>query len=131
MSPAEHDTVCAVAGKSDGVQGIWPGGGFENTFDPFTKRARFLTVTGEENVTPTTTLGAVDVADSFVKVVIEIASLLAVMTCGVTVWATQDALLVGVDGVAQIAPLAARPPLAKASSAAIPAKATTPAPAPN
>jgi hypothetical protein len=134
MSPAEHDTVCAVtndAGRSDGVQGIGPGGGFEKTFDPFTKSVRLLTVTGEGNVTPTTTLGAVDVADSFVKVVIEIASLLALMTCGVTVWATQDALLVGVDGVAQIAPLAARPPLAKARSAAIPAKATTQAPTPN
>jgi hypothetical protein len=136
MSPAEHDTVCAApseAGRVDGVHGFGPGvgGGFEKTFDPFTKRARLLTVTGDGNVTPTTTFEAVDAADSFVKVVIEIASLLAVMTCGVTVWETQDALLVGVDGVAQIAPLAARPPLAKASSAAIPPNATTQAPTPN
>jgi hypothetical protein len=133
MSPAEHDTVCAVAGKAEGVQGFGPGvgGGFEKTFDPFTKSDRLLTVTGEGNVTRTTTFGAVNVGDSFVKVVIEIASLFAVMTCGVTVWTTQDALLVGVDAVAQIVPLAARPPLATASNAAAATSTIRPAPPPN
>jgi hypothetical protein len=50
MSPAEHDTVISVTGSADGLQGFGVGGvggGFEKTFEPFTKSVMLLTVTDD------------------------------------------------------------------------------------
>jgi hypothetical protein len=50
MAPAEHDTDISETGNADGMQGFGVGGvggGFEKTFEPFTKSAMLLTVTAD------------------------------------------------------------------------------------